>query len=82
MTPRRHQHSAEAKHKAGQERRGYPAIGTTFGGLDYPKLASAFGIPGVDVETPGECHTAFASPPGDRPVLVAAHIDPGAYQLR
>ena len=68
--------------KAGQERRGYPVIGTTFGGLDYPKLASAFGIPGVDVETPGECRTAFASPPGDRPVLIAAHIDPGAYQLR
>src|SRR5207302_10962185 len=66
--------------KAGQERRGYPVIGTTFGGLDYPKLASAFGIPGVDVETPGECHTAFASPPGDRPVLIAAHLDPGRYQ--
>src|SRR5438034_1485245 len=39
--------------KAGQERRGYPAIGTTFGGLDYPKLASAFGIPGVSTSTPG-----------------------------
>jgi len=67
--------------KAGQERKGYPVTGTTFGALDYPKLAAAFGIAGIDVTTVEECRAAFRSPPADRPRLVAAHVDPSAYRV-
>src|SRR5207245_8865679 len=67
--------------KAGQERKGYPVTGTTFGALDYPKLAAAFGIAGIDVTTVEECRAAFRSPPADRPRLVAAHVDPRAYRF-
>jgi acetolactate synthase-1/2/3 large subunit len=67
--------------KAGQERKGYPVTGTTFGAIDYPKLAEAFGIPGSDVASPAECREAFRTSPSDRPTLVAAHIDAGAYRL-
>jgi acetolactate synthase-1/2/3 large subunit len=68
--------------KAGQERKGYPVTGTTFGAIDYAKLAVAFGIAGADVRTLEECRAAFRAAPGDRPTLVAAHIDPSAYSLR
>src|SRR5439155_1617153 len=66
--------------KAGQERKGYPVTGTTFGALDYPKLAAAFGIAGIDVTSVEECRAALRSPPSDRPRLVAAHVDPSAYR--
>jgi acetolactate synthase-1/2/3 large subunit len=68
--------------KAGQERKGYPVTGTTFGAIDYLKLAAAFGISGVEITTVGECREAFRVAPRDRPTLVAARIDPSAYQLR
>jgi len=68
--------------KAGQERKGYPVTGTTFGAIDYTKLAAAFGVAGVDVRTIDECREAFRTSPGGRPELVAAYIDPAAYQLR
>jgi len=67
--------------KAGQERKGYPVTGTTFGALDYRALARAFGIEGHDARTVAECREAFRRPPGDRPLLVAAHVDPSAYRL-
>jgi len=67
--------------KAGQERKGYPVTGTTFGALDYPKLAAAFGIAGIDVTSVEECRAALRSPPSDRPRLVAAHVDPSAYRV-
>jgi len=67
--------------KAGQERKGYPVTGTTFGGLDYPKLAAAFGMVGIDVTSVEECRAALRSPPSDRPRLVAAHVDPSAYRV-
>jgi acetolactate synthase-1/2/3 large subunit len=67
--------------RAGQERKGYPVTGTTFGALDYPKLAAGFGLQGIDVGDVAACRKAFQSPPRDRPVLVAAHVDPGAYRL-
>lgn len=67
--------------KAAQERKGYPVTGTTFGALDYPKLAAAFGIAGIDVTSVEECRAAFQSTPADRPRLVAAHVDPSAYRV-
>jgi acetolactate synthase-1/2/3 large subunit len=67
--------------KAGQERKGYPVTGTTFGSLDYVKLAAAFGARGLEVSDVAGCRTAFDTSPGDRPLVVAAHVDPGAYRL-
>lgn len=67
--------------KAAQERKGYPVTGTTFGGLDYVALAKGFGITGHDVHTVAECREALQGRPSDAPVLIAAHVDPSAYQL-
>lgn len=67
--------------KAGQERKGYPVTGTTFGSLDYVALASGFGIVGHDVRTVAECRVALGAPPSGVPTLIAAHVDPSAYQL-
>jgi acetolactate synthase I/II/III large subunit len=67
--------------KAGQERKGYPVTGTTFGKLDYVALAKGFGIKGYDVRTVPECRDALRAGSTNRPNLIAAHIDPTAYQL-
>jgi acetolactate synthase-1/2/3 large subunit len=67
--------------KAAQERKGYPVTGTTFGGLDYVALAKGFGITGHQVRTVAECRKALRDRPTDAPVLIAAYVDPSAYQL-
>ena len=67
--------------KAGQERKGYPVTGTTFGAIDYPKLGAAFGIEAWSVSTVAECREAFREAPSDRPILVAAGIDPAGYRV-
>ncbi len=67
--------------RAGQERKGYPVIGTTFGSIDYSKLGAAFGIEAKSVSTLAECRDAFRTPPTNRPLLVAARIDPNAYRI-
>lgn len=67
--------------KAGQERKGYPATGTTFGALDYVALAKGFGITGREVRTVAECRQALRAGSPDAPNLIAAHVDPSAYQL-
>ena len=67
--------------RAGQERKGYPVTGTTFGSIDYSKLAAAFGIEAKIVTTATECRDAFRALPKDRPALVAARIDPNAYRV-
>ena len=67
--------------KAGQERKGYPVTGTTFGGLDYVAIAKGFGIVGHEVRTVAECRAALEATPSDAPTLIAAHVDPSAYQL-
>lgn len=67
--------------RAGQERKGYPVIGTTFGSIDYSRLGAAFGIEAKSVSTLAECRDAFRTPPTDRPLLVAARIDPNAYRI-
>jgi acetolactate synthase-1/2/3 large subunit len=67
--------------KAGQERKRYEATGTTFGALDYAKLATAFGLDGVEVDDAAGCRRALARSPRDRPLLVAARIDASGYRL-
>ena len=68
--------------KAGQERKGFAATGTTFGGLDYRALATAFGADGVEVRTVDECRAAFRDAErSTRVTLVAAHVDPASYRL-
>jgi acetolactate synthase I/II/III large subunit len=67
--------------RASQERKGYPVTGTTFGAIDYEKLGAAFGIEARTVTTLAECRDAFRAAPRDRPVLVAARIDPSAYRI-
>jgi thiamine pyrophosphate-dependent acetolactate synthase large subunit-like protein len=67
--------------RAGQERKQYPVTGTTFGSIDYAKLGAAFGVEARIVTTAAECRDAFRVLPVDRPVLVAARIDPSAYRI-
>ena len=67
--------------RAGQERKGYPVTGTTFGSVDYAKLGAAFGIETKIVSTAAECRDAFRIPPEGRPALIAARIDPSAYRV-
>ena len=67
--------------KANQERKGYPVTGTTFGTLDYVALAKGFGITGHDVRTVAELRDALRARSSDVPTLIAAHVDPSAYQL-
>jgi len=68
--------------RAGQERRSYPATGTTFSAIDYIALAGSFGIDGHEVSTLDELRDALADPASlDRPRLVAVHIDATAYQV-
>jgi acetolactate synthase-1/2/3 large subunit len=67
--------------RAGQERKGYPLTGTTFGAIDYGHLGAAFGMEARSIATPAECRDAFRVPPKDRPALVAARIDASAYRI-
>jgi acetolactate synthase-1/2/3 large subunit len=67
--------------RAGQERKGYPVTGTTFGSIDYAKLGAAFGIEAKVITTAAECRDALRVRPTDRPALVAARIDPSAYRI-
>ena len=68
--------------KAGQERKGFPVTGTTFGALDYGALATAFGAEGIEARTLDECRAAFRDAArSTRVTLVAAHVDPAGYRL-
>jgi acetolactate synthase-1/2/3 large subunit len=67
--------------RAGQERKGYPVTGTTFGQIDYAKLGAAFGVEAKVVTTAVECRDAFRTLPEHRPALIAARIDPSAYRI-
>jgi acetolactate synthase-1/2/3 large subunit len=68
--------------KAGQDRKGLPSTGTTFGGLDYVSIAKGFGAIGYAVATEAECTDAFAAArDAKQSVVVAARIDPSAYRL-
>jgi acetolactate synthase-1/2/3 large subunit len=68
--------------KAGQERKGFPVVGTTFRGLDYVAIARGFGAVGHDVTTEAEVREAVAAVKRAKtPSLIAAHVDASAYQL-
>ena len=70
--------------KAGQERKGFPVVGTTFRGLDHVAIARGFGAAGYEVTNEAELRDAIAATRGARrkaPALIAAHVDPTAYQL-
>ena len=70
--------------KAGQERKGFPVVGTTFRGLDHVAIARGFGAAGYEVTNEAELRDAIAATRGARrkaPTLIAAHVDPTAYQL-
>jgi acetolactate synthase I/II/III large subunit len=68
--------------KAGQERKGFPVTGTTFGALDYRALATAFGADGIEARTLDECRAAFRDAArSTRVTLIAAHVDPAGYRL-
>src|SRR5205823_2107208 len=51
--------------RAGQERKSYPVVGTTFGAIDYTMLGAAFGIQAKVVATAAECRDAFRALPKD-----------------
>jgi acetolactate synthase-1/2/3 large subunit len=68
--------------KAGQDRKGLPSTGTTFGGLDYVSVAKGFGAIGYAVTSEAECRDAFAAArDAKQAVVVAARVDPSAYRL-
>src|SRR5438876_9368524 len=45
--------------RAGQERKGYPVSGTTFGSIDYSKLGATLGIAPTIASTLAECRDAL-----------------------
>jgi acetolactate synthase-1/2/3 large subunit len=68
--------------RASQERKGFPAVGTTFRVFDYQALARGLGASGHEVTTEAECRDAFdAARDSKTPTLIAAHVDPTAYNL-
>ena len=67
--------------KAGQERKGYPVTGTTFGALDYVALAKGSASRAATCEPSPSAARRCAARPSDVPTLIAAHVDPSAYQL-
>jgi len=44
-------------------------------------LAQGFGITGREVRTVAECRDALRARSTDRPTLIAARVDPSAYDL-
>lgn len=60
--------------------RRYPSFGTLFESSDYVALAEAMGCDGVRVESRGTLEQALLGRrTKDRPLLIAAKIDPGQY---
>ena len=69
--------------KLGQDRKGLPATGTTFGPLDYVGLARAFGADGAEIHRLNECRDVLRWAVERRaPTIVAAYIDPECYRLQ
>ncbi len=68
--------------RMGQERKGYPPVGTSFQNPDFIQVVRAFGADGGVVESAEECEAAvgraFAS---KGPFVIEAHINPSAYRL-
>ena len=63
-----------------QEIKGIPLNGVRLGGVDWEKLAQAFGADGVVVETEQALSNALsAAVKSDRTTVIAARIDPSGY---
>lgn len=63
-----------------QQAKSYPSFGTLFDSSDYVALARAMGCEGVCVDSSQCLESALAAPrPADRPLVVAAKIDPSQY---
>lgn len=63
-----------------QVAKNYPSFGTLFESSDYVALARAMGCEGVSVDSSQCLELALAAElPADRPLLVAAQIDPSQY---
>ena len=63
-----------------QEIKGIPTHGVKLGGVDWEKLAQAFGADGVEVETEQALTSALsAALKSDRTTVIAARIDPSGY---
>jgi len=69
-----------------QQLMGYPPTATRMGATDLPALAEAMGCDGVRAETPAALEKALAGlgtrPPGSRPLVVEARIDPSQYEAQ
>ncbi|MGH9739776.1 MAG: thiamine pyrophosphate-binding protein [Candidatus Acidiferrales bacterium] len=63
-----------------QRAKNYPSFGTIFDSCDYVALARSMGCEGVSVDSSQYLESVLAeSHPADRPLLVAAEIDPSQY---
>ena len=66
-----------------QHARQFPAFGTTIPESDVPKLAEAMDCDAVRVDTAAELQQAMTNgPAADRPLVIAAHIDPSQYMAQ
>lgn len=66
-----------------QHARQFPAFGTTIPESDVPKLAEAMDCDGVRVDSAAELERVMAKGPApDRPLVIAAHIDPAQYMAQ
>ena len=65
-----------------QAARQYPSFGTRIEATDIPRLAESMGCDGIGVETQSALEGALAARRGraDRPLVIAARIDPAQYQ--
>jgi acetolactate synthase I/II/III large subunit len=65
-----------------QERRDLRTVGVALPPLSCAKLADAFGIDGIDVESAEELSAAVAKGlRGARPLLIGAHVDPAPSRV-
>jgi acetolactate synthase-1/2/3 large subunit len=66
-----------------QHARQFPSFGTTIPESDVPMLAKAMACDSVRVDTAAELEKVMSQPlTGDRPLVIAAHIDPAQYMAQ
>jgi acetolactate synthase-1/2/3 large subunit len=65
-----------------QAARQYPPVGTRLDSVDVAAVARAHGCEGVTVSSQSELEKALVQPPQDRPLVIAAVIDPTQYQAQ
>jgi acetolactate synthase I/II/III large subunit len=66
-----------------QAAKGYPPVGTRLDSVDVAAVAEAQGCEGATVRSERELETVLAQRlPADRPLVIAAIIDPSQYQAQ